>query len=412
MSALSGLSYGVGFGTAYGTIVEGLRTATIWAKWKALGYKFGYPVMADLMQKLLDAEKSEVHGLSSKGMIDTIWGFIDKTLDFSMILNESIATQLFVQMIQQSIAYAIHSSHAGSIGTVCNVYSGSSPLSLAETQSIGMFADHTDRHLKAFLNAELGSNIPTLSHGLMRGANTRLEETYRAILRDVDSLLSEWNDLTLSYYRHYRSMARTRLGDSIQMKETITERAYSLLEQGGNEHLARISEQLDTLEGAKAWWDATLIETDELKDIAIRVELERGASENNYNELKTDIIGAISSGITTWDAKVSQALGDMTDNETQYSLLIKKIFSTLFSNVSTFAQSIVDIIDTGIEDVCAYRNVTKAVEIGLVTELGIEEPFLEEETEHLYWKGWEQVDPIDVAYHYQSPRGRAWENTE
>ena len=411
MASAGGFLGGMGIGIGYGVLSEYARYGLLWGKWKAMK-GMAYNKVAEVMQTLLSAEKDEITGLSTKGQVDTIIEFIDKTLDFAGMTSESIATQMFVQMIQQSIAYAIHSSHAGSIGTVGNVYSGSMYLSGTESQSISSFAEFSDRHMKAFLSAEVGQNIPTLAFSLMRGGNRRLEEMYRAILRDVDSLLSEWNDLALSYYRHYHSMSRTRLANSIEMKETVTERAYSLLEQVGNEHLARISEQLDTLEGAKAWFDAELISTDELKNIAIRLDLERGASEGNYDEYKTDIVGAIDGAITDWDAKITQALGDMTDNETKYSILIKSIFDTLFTNVSGFAQAVVDMVDTAIEDVCAYRNVEKAVEVGLVTELGIEEPFLPTELEYLYWRKWEQVSPYTVAYEYQSPRGKAWENVE
>ena len=411
LATVGGFLGGMGLGVGYGILSEYARYGLLWAKWKAMK-ESGRWKIGEVMQSLLSAEKDEVTGLSTKGQVDTIVEFIDKTLDFAGITSESIATQMFVQMIQQSIAYAIHSSHAGSIGTVGNVYSGSTYLSGAETQSISSFVEFSDRQLKAFLSAEVGQNIPTLSFGLMRGANRRLEEMYRAIIRDVDSLLTEWNDLALGYYRHYHSMTRTRLANSIEMKETVTERAYSLLEQVGNEHLARISEQLDTLEGAKAWFDAGLMSVDELKDIAIRLDLERGASEGNYDDYKTDITGAISTAIVDWDAKITQALGDMTDNETKYSVLIKSIFGTLFTNVSGFAQAVVDMVDTSIQDVCAYRNVNKAVDVGLVTELGIQEPFLPTELEYLYWKDWEQVPTYTVKFHAQTPRGKLWESAE
>ena len=363
---------GMGLGVGYGVLSEVARYALLWAKWKAcMGLGLPQAKIAETMQTLLSAEKDPITGLSTKGQVDTIVQFIDKTLDFAGIVDEAIATQMFVQMIQQSIAYAIHSSHAGSIGTVGNIYSGSTYLSGAETQSVGSFSDFTDRHMKAFLSAEIGQNIPTLSFGLMRGGNIRIEEMYRTVMRDIDSLLSEWNDLALSYYRHYHSMARTRLANSIEMKESVTERAYSLLESVANEHLARISEQLDTLEGGKAWWDATLISDDELKAISIQLDLERGASETNYDDYKTEILGAISSAITDWDTKISVALGDLTDNETKYSILLRSIFDTLFTNVSSFAQTILNEIETAVDDVCAYRNITRAIDFSVVTELGV-----------------------------------------
>jgi len=391
-SALAGLGYGIGFGTAYASIVDILRTTVTWSKWKVLGYQLGYPVMADVMQKLLEAEKDEVHGLSSKGMIDTIWGFIDRTMDFSMLINESVATQLFVQMIQQSIAYAIHSSHAGSIGTICNVYSGSTYLSGAEGSSIARYSDYADREFKAFLSAELGRNIPTTAFDLLRGANERIEDRYRKVVTDIDGLLTEWNDLALNYYRHYHSMARTRLDNAITMKESATERAYGILEQIGNEHLARISEQLDTLQGCKSWWDAGFLTDDELRDIAIRIKLEKEASEDNYDEYKADVISAIAGAIATWDAKVTQALGDLTDNEAKYNSLVKSVFSTLFADVSDFANEIVNAVNMAVEDVCAYRNVGKALGFELISKW----------TKNDYMYQWGTSSPYKIYYAYNN----------
>ena len=370
-NALMGLGYGVGFGSAYGTLVDILRTSATWAKWKAFGYTYGYPIIADVLQKLLETEKDQNSGLSPKGMVDTIFSFIDKTIDFAMVIDEAIASQLFVQMIQQSIAYAISSSVAGAIGTTGNVYSGSAPLSTAVTNQIGANIDKLDRESRAFLSAEVGLNLPSLNFELIRGANQRIEELCRGIIRDMDNLISEWNDLALTYYRHYHSMARQRLEKALEMKESVTERAYSLLEQVANEHLARISEMLDTLEGAKQWYDAGLMTEDELNDIALRIELERQASENNYDEFKTEILSSISSAVTDWDTKINQALSDMTDNEIRYANLIKSIFSTLFSDVLNLANEIAGYIDQAMEDVSAYRNVgkgtTPTVEINIYT---------------------------------------------
>jgi len=360
---ISSLGLGLGIGTGYSILSEYARLGILWAKWKGLPYNMKISKIAEAMQSLLDAEKNEVSGLSSKGAVEAIYSFIDKTLDFAWMVDEGIATQMFVQMIQQSIAYAIHSSHAGSIGTIGNVYSGSMYLSPMESTSIGEFSHYTDRELKAFLSAEVGQNIPSLAFNLVRGANRQIDDVYRSAMRNVDSILDEWNDLALSYYRHYHSMTRERFADAIKMKETATDRAYGLLEQVANEHLARISEQLDTLEGAKAWFDATLLTEEELKMIAIRINLEKEASEANYDEYKTDITDAIDDTIAEWDTKITQALGDMTDNETKYNVVLRSMLDHIFADVVDFANTIVYECDKAVEDVCAYRNVTKSVNI-------------------------------------------------
>jgi len=360
---------GLGAGTAYSALGEYARLGILYAKWKSLGKAMSYRKIAEVLQALLSAEKSSITGLSAKGSVDTIVEFIDKTLDLAWMIDEGMASQLFMQMIQQSVAYAIHSSHAGAIGTIGNVYSGSMYIHSSEASQIGSNIDYFDRSLRGFLSAEVGLNKPSLAFELVRGGNTRLDEMYRTVMRSMDTFIDEWNDLALNYYRQYHTMCRERFADAVKLKENVTDRAYSLLEQIGNEHMARISEQLDTLEGAKAWWDAGLMSDDELKNIAIRVNLERGASEGNYDDYKSTIISAITSATTEWDAKITQALGDLTDNETKYNILIKSIFNEMFTSVTSFAEMIVGLVNQSIEDVNAYRN--SAVEIEVKSQFTI-----------------------------------------
>lgn len=407
-SVLSGIGFGVGLGATYSTVVDLLRTATTWVKWRALGGTLGYQKITEALQTIASAEKDEVSGLTPRGMVDVIYQFMNHTMDMAVFISESVATQMFVQMIQQSIAYAIHASHAGAIGTVMNVYSGGTYLSSTEVSSVGENVDLVDRHSRGFLSAEAGQNIPTLAYSLSRGVNRRIEDVYRSIMRSVDSLLDEWNDMALSYYRQFHTMARTRFGDAIEMKESIVTRAYGLLEQIANEHLARISEQLDTLEGAKAWFDAGLMESSELADIAVRIDLEREASEDNYDEHKTAILNSIEAGVAEWDSKIEQALNDLKSSEDAFNVLIYKIFSTVFADVVDFVSVVCSMVDKTVEDVCAYRNVKKAVAVKPVEGLGIEEFSSESDVFRLRWRKWQQVPPIKVVYEYQVPRALHW----
>lgn len=409
LELLSGIGMGVGMGTAYGGLVDILRTGITWAKWKAVGHKFSYDCISEVLQSIINAEKDEVHGLSTKGMVDAIQAFIDRTLDMSFYVNEQIASQLFVQMIQQSIAYAIHSSHAGSIGTVCNVYSGSASLSSMVTDKIGSVADLADRGTKAFLSASTGLNIPSTAFSLMQGGNTRIEEVYRRVIAQADAFLDEWNDLALGYYRHYNTMARNRFQDALEMKEQIVTRAYGFLETVANEHLARISEQLDTLTGAKEWFDGGLASADELEQISLRVDIERQASEANFNDYVTEIVESIEASINEWDNKLRTALDDMKECEYRYNLLINSMFSTLFSDVRTFVQSLCDELDKTVEDVCAYRNIKQAVRIEEVTNVGEFESSPEMVMYRLRQQRWKDIDDVTIAFNDNKYRSIDWE---
>jgi hypothetical protein len=312
-------------------------------------------------------------------------------------------------MIQQSIAYAIHTSHAGSIGTVCNVYSGSSSLSALSANLIGVNADLADRGSKGFIGASVGLNIPSLGFELTRGANARIDAVYGRVLQQAQSFLDEWNDLALSYYRQYNQACRTRLDDALTMFEQVTEKAYGFLEKVANEHLARVAEQLDTLTGAKEWFDGTLMTADELKQIAIRVDIEREASETNFDDYEAEVLDGIVGGTTEWDDKIQVALNDVQDCEYRYSMLIQQLFSSLFSDVRTFVTSLCDELSKTIEDVCAYRNIKPSVDIEVMDTLGAFEHSPETEVYRSPRKAVADCIPITVVYDCNKPRGLTWD---
>lgn len=414
VSPLASFGTALGLGTGYGVLSEYARLGLLYAKWKGIGKPMAYSKVAECLQQILSAEKNNVSGLSSKGSVDTIVEFIDKTLDFAWMVDESIATQMFVQMIQQSIAYAIHSSHAGSIGTIGNVYSGSMYLSGTESSEIAVASESVDRPSRGFLGAEVGQNIPTVAFNLMRGANRRLDEVNRSLMRNVDNLLDEWNDVVLTYYRQYHTLSRERFNNAVIMKETATDRAYSLLEQAGNEFLARISEEMDTLEGAKSWYDSGLMTAEELQDIAIRLQPEVEASEENYDTIKEEILDAIDETIEDWDDKIEQALGDLQDNETKYATLIRSIFDTIFDDVVDFATEIVSRVDSTIKDICAYRNVIPSVEVSLLNRViePLEEDVTELDLSFVKYGKWEQVGSETLVFEYEYLRAVRWVQVE
>ena len=373
VSGLASIATGIGLGIGYGVLSEYARYGILYAIWNAMKNRARHKV-AEVLDSLLEGEKDPLTGLSAKGQVDTIIEFIDKTIDFIGFVDEAIATQMFVQMIQQSIAYAINASHAGAIGTLVNVHSGGMYISGAESSAVSEKSCNVDRYSRAFLGAETGLNIPSLTFNFIRGGERQLDDILRNLMTDVSRLIDEWNDLAMMYYRHYHSMARTRFENALELKENVTDRAYSLLEQVANEHLARINEMLDTVEGAKAWFDAGLLSENELIDICMRVDLERQASEADYDEYKTAILNAITNAETNWDTYINTALNDLEAIETRYMMLIRSILDSLFNDVADLVTALANELDITIEDICAYRNTEKVVSISKeeVTEVAPE----------------------------------------
>ena len=356
----AGLLTGMGLGVGYGIISDYARLGVMWAKWKAINAispEFMKDIFSSTMESIIASEGDAVTGMSSKGTIDVMWDFINKTIDMSLLINEGIATQMFIQMIQQSIAYAIHSSHAGAIGTIGNVYRGSASLSVAYGDNVGEDTEFVDDKLAGFIGASIGANLPTVGYQLIRGGNRRLSEHVTRLQRDMGSLIDEWNDLTLSYYRQHHTMARDEFGNAIGMKKDAVSRAYSILEQMGHEHSRRIAEQLDTLVGAKEWFDATLISEEELIMVATRVNLERIASEANYDDYKTAVLNAVTSTITDWDTYVATAMSDLTNNEALYNELINEALTHIIYDVAIVVDIILEKANLIFEHICAYRNI-------------------------------------------------------
>jgi len=361
----SGLGIGIGMGTGANIIGDYARLGILWAKWKTINFlspNFMKDVFASTMESIIASEKDSVSGLSSKGTIDVMFEFINKTIDMSLLINEGIATQMFIQMIQQSIAFAIHSSHAGAIGTIGNVYSGSSSLSLAFGDNIAEDLKRLDLKTAGFLGASIGVNLPTFGYQLVRGGNVSINEHVTRLQHDVENMVDEWNNLTLSYYSQHHSMCRDEFANAINMKKDAVTRAYSILESMGNSHLSRIAEQLDTLVAGKEWFDAGLISEEELAMLSTRVTLERTASEANYDEFKATIISAIATAIANWDKYVATAMSDLTDNEALYNALLNDALATVFKDVASFVATVLDKVSDMLENVCAYRNLAPPLE--------------------------------------------------
>jgi hypothetical protein len=371
--ALAGVGAGVGIGIGYGVLSDYAKLGLTWAKWagiNAIDPNFFNSAFAKTLQGLLDAEKDPITGLSTKGMIDVMKGFIDSTIGLSLYIDPSIAQAMFVQMIHQSVAYAIHTSHAGAIGTVANVYSGSASLSTGLADNIAHDTDVIDLNHASFLSASVGVNSPTLSYALIRGMNQRFGEYSAKMMNDVEGIMAEWNDLSLAYYRQWVTLARERFANAITMKEDIVTRAYSIMEQMALEHLRRYTELIDTLQGAKTWWDTEdpvthvrLITDEELTDMSLRVDLERQASEANFNDFLDSIQASITNGIVEWDVKITQALGDMTDTEEAFCKLLKRMLAPIFIDVANVVECMTSIADNILENVSAYRNVAKPISI-------------------------------------------------
>jgi len=370
----AGLLTGAGLGVGYGILSDYARLGALWAKWKAinaLSPNFMKDVFASTMESIIASEKDSVTGLSSKGTIDVMFEFINKTIDMSLLINEGIATQMFIQMIQQSIAYAIHSSHAGAIGTIGNVYSGSSSLSVAFGDNVGEDSEVIDDKIAGFIGASIGANIPTIGYQLVRGGNTRLSAYVTRLQRDVENIIDEWNDLTLSYYRQHHTMTRDEFSNAVNMKKDAVTRAYSILESMGNTHLSRIAEQLDTLVAGKEWFDAGFISEEELVMLSTRINLERIASEANYDEHKTAILDAVTSTITDWDAYITTAMSDLQGNEALYNTLLNQALSSIFYDVSLLIDAILEGLSLALENICAYRNLSPSLRF----IKGVFEPF-------------------------------------
>jgi hypothetical protein len=149
-----------------------------------------------------------------------------------------------------------------------------------------------------------------------------------------------------------------------------------------------------------------------LKDIALRVNLEREASEDNFDSYKDEILRSVEEALYDWDDKIQQALNDMKECEFRFYLLVDRVFGTLFDDVRDFVRTLCDEADKTVEDVCAYRNVRQAVKIEMVEELGKGEMSPETEVYRLKWNKWVQISNINVVYEYQSPHGLKWESAD
>lgn len=409
---LGALGMGMGIGTGMGLLTDYIREGITWAKWKALGRTMALPMMGDVMQQILNADKSPLTGLSTHGIMESMFNFIDKTMDLGWVVNEQMANAMFMHMIQQSIAYAIHQSHGGAVQTVCNVYSGSTSVQGMAAAQIADMSDLIDDDSKAFIGAAAGLNIPSLAFEYTKGANSRITEVYKKVVSQIESLTDKWNNTVMSYYDHYGVMCRTKMQEALEMKENILAKAYTFLETVSKEHLARISEQIDTVSGAISWFGAGFTSAGELDQICIRVDIEREASEAHFDQYVDEVLSGIEDALLDWDSKVDQALSDMGEYESRYAYMIKDIFGVLFNSVYSFAELVCSQVDLALENVCAYRNVDKVMSIGVLDQLGTDEIKVTTGVSRLTFRRWSELEAGNITGDADSPSSLPWEDAE
>jgi hypothetical protein len=231
-------------------------------------------------------------------------------------------------------------------------------------------------------------------------------------MSQIDGFTDKWNNVVMSYYDHYGTMARTKLQEALEMKENIIAKGYALLEKVANEHLARISEQLDTITGVNNWKKAQFTTEDELIQICMRINVERVASEANYDDYIDEIIAGIEESLDDWDNKVDQALQDVQEFEVRYAAMIKDILGTLFTDVYTFVDGICNQLDYALENVCAYRNVEKVVSISTTESLGSTIVRATGGVSHLTMHRWRELDVDLISGEADTPNSLPWNDAE
>jgi hypothetical protein len=311
-------------------------------------------------------------------------------------------------MIQQSVAYAIHQSHGGAVQTICNTYAGSTNLQGMAAAQLSENVDLIDEQSASFLGAASGLNIPSIGFEFFKGANTRIDVVYTRIIQQINAYVDKWNNVALSYYDHYLTMARTRLQEALEMKESILAKAYTLLEKVANEHLTRIAEQIDTISGCNNWYKAKFSTEDELIQICLRISTEEVASEANFDEYVYEITSGIETSLNDWDSYVETALTDIQMAESRYASMIKQMFDTMFSDVDTFVSTILGYVNDNIDNIAAYRGVIKPVSVDSINATGTITPVIQTGVTRLKWKRWIDPPQENIIQYYETPRHLSW----
>ena len=352
----------VGVGTGINFLSNMLRDATVFAKWRLTKNVFAIPRARSALQRILDVPKDEVVGMDTSGIVDLIMEFLDASVAYMWYVDEAMANQLWLQMIQQSIAYAMYPTHAGSLGTIANTYSGGMYMSPMQIADIGRNVDSVDTGLASFLTAQTGQNLPSASFALYNGMQQRLEIDLREIARSIDVLLDEWNNAMLWYIRRYLDFTHDYLEEALQLKLKGADRAYSSLEDVAETVLTRVVELTDALEAVRQWYDDGLVSEDELKEFSIRVKAEALASDADYDEIKNQMISQVDTIDENWDNYINEALEQVKWAEAELCYIARLALQEVFNYASQLIDELAYIAREILEGLASYREVTLCVD--------------------------------------------------
>ena len=358
----SGVAGSVGqlIGGAAGDVVsEKLLTSVnlgFWHLAKPLG---SADWIAYAFSSIEDADANRVIGISPVGIVDIINKMIDTAMVFSVITDRELSQELFGEMIQEGISNAVQTSLGGALQTIWNVRRGALPGMTDYASDVGQNYDAVDDKIGAFVAAGAGLNPPVTAFDLVKGANREIENRYRSAVGQAELVLNYINNeffsvisAGLANLHNLATRARTAKVQAAILWGDVARRI-------AEEHLARLNEIEDTLEGIKKYFDIDALEDQTALEHALLIEAELDATEEVFDRF-----------INTLNSKLDETYSEIDSTLPEIRTALYNAYETIFKTYyraykmilegvgdDTIAQLAKEKVEEIFKGVVAYREI-------------------------------------------------------
>jgi len=339
------------------TIGESLSALIRLGEWKLFEALTGRHFIAQILDLFAKAEQDENAGLSAKGILDIFWYMVEWTVALSVIIEPELVDELLLEMIQEGFTNAIQTSVGGAFQTMLNVYRGASPPPTDYARDIAQEVESVDAKTLSLIWAMTGFNYPTLTFDILRGLHLQLDEKARDTYNQILDIIREWNDYTLTFHRLLLAEARARFSRTVEFVEDAIERAYSVTERIVNQHLARVNEFLDSLEGLRRQYDAGMIDEETLAIESRVIHLEALGSKEAYDSYISEIETFISKAREEVDSYVNQVLSELPLIYEEIAAQLTKPINAGVNAFNAWLEVMLDKVTEALAGVRAYRNI-------------------------------------------------------
>lgn len=317
-------------------------------------------IITNPIKAIEEGDSSETTGITPKGIKDILTEFVNAMVMLAPILSREIVDELIGEMLQEGLSNAIQTSVGGALQTILNTRRGGFPSFQDLIREYSNDLTIHDPNLLGLVFSAIGLNLPVTGTELAVSANRAIEDYIRDYLAQAHGLINHINTYTVGHITNAIVSLNVVLNRAITLPLELAMIMGDVARRVAEEHLARLNELEDSLEGVKKYWDSGIVRDQTLILTEMeKINAELDALMSLYYEYKSSYEGLLPELLSTLETECKSAIDSLKD---AFALAYKKLVESVNvvnddSFVRTYKSRLLEVISSLQRKISAYREV-------------------------------------------------------